>query len=50
MTRFSLDIRAKLDEAGQAVIGNTPVEFAAQIKRGYEVYGKAFALTGITPE
>jgi tripartite-type tricarboxylate transporter receptor subunit TctC len=44
------EIRAKLDETGQAVIGNSPAEFAAQIKRGYEVYGKAFALTGITPE
>ena len=44
------DIRQKLDEAGLAVIGSTPAEFAALIKRGFEVYGKAFALSGIKPE
>mgnify|MGYP003348422073 CR=1 FL=1 len=44
------DIRAKVDEMGIAVIGNSPAEFAALIKRGFEVYGKAFALSGIKPE
>ena len=44
------DIRTKLDETGLAVIGSSPTEFAALIKRGFEVYGKAFALSGIKPE
>ncbi|MFM9971414.1 MAG: Bug family tripartite tricarboxylate transporter substrate binding protein [Burkholderiales bacterium] len=44
------EIRGKLEESGVAVIGNSPVEFATLIKRGYEVYGKAFALSGIKPE
>ena len=46
----SPDIRAKVDDAGIAIIGNSPAEFAALIKRGFEVYGKAFALSGIKPE
>jgi len=44
------DVRSKLEDAGIAVIGNSPAEFAALIRRGFEVYGKAFTLSGIKPE
>ena len=42
--------KAKYDESAMFVIGNTPEQFAASIKRGYEVYGEAAKAAGVKPE
>ena len=44
------DVKAKFDEAAFAVIGNTPAEFAAMLKRNFEVYGRAAKAAGVKPE
>jgi len=44
------DVRARLEESGMALIGNTPEQFAALIKRGFDVYGRAVKLAGVVPE
>ena len=46
----SAEVRARLEEAGMAVIGNTPEQFAALIRRGFDVYGRAVKLAGVEPE
>jgi tripartite-type tricarboxylate transporter receptor subunit TctC len=44
------EVRAKYEEAAMFVIGNTPEQFAAAIRRGHEVYGQAAKAAGIRPE
>lgn len=44
------DVRSRLEEGGMAVIGNSPAEFADQIRRGFEIYGRAVRAAGIKPE
>ena len=44
------DVRAKLDESGLAVIGNTPAQFAALIQSGLKEYGAIIKAAGIQPE
>ena len=44
------EIRDRLEEMGLVVIASTPSEFAALIKRGFEVYGKAAKAADIKPE
>jgi len=44
------EVKARFDESGMFVIGNTPEQFAASIKRGYEVYGEAAKAAGVRPE
>ena len=46
----SPEVKPKLDEGAFAVIGNTPEEFAAMMKSGFEVYGKAIKAAGLKPE
>jgi tripartite-type tricarboxylate transporter receptor subunit TctC len=46
----SPDVKAKLEAAGMTVVANTPEQFAAAIKRGYEVYGAVFKAAGLQPE
>ena len=48
--RFAAEVRVRLEEAGMSAIGNTPEQFAALIKRGFEVYGRAVKLAGVEPE
>jgi tripartite-type tricarboxylate transporter receptor subunit TctC len=44
------DILPKLEEGGYAAIGNSPQEFAALIKAGFDVYGRAVKAAGLKPE
>lgn len=44
------EVRARLEEAGMSVIGNNPEQFAALIRRGFDVYGRAVKLAGVEPE
>ena len=44
------DVYAKLDQIGLSVIGNTPTEFAALLKRSIELYSQAAKLAGVKPE
>ena len=44
------EVRARLEEVGMSVIGNTPEEFALLMKRGFDVYGRAVKLAGVEPE
>jgi tripartite-type tricarboxylate transporter receptor subunit TctC len=44
------EIRDRLEDMGLVVIGSTPAQFAAIIKRGFEVYGQAARAAGIKPE
>jgi tripartite-type tricarboxylate transporter receptor subunit TctC len=44
------DVTAKLDQIGLTVIGNSPAEFAAMLKRSIELYGQAAKLAGVKPE
>jgi tripartite-type tricarboxylate transporter receptor subunit TctC len=46
----SPDVRTRLEGAGMTIIGNTLEEFAALIKRGFEVYGAVFKAAGLQPE
>jgi tripartite-type tricarboxylate transporter receptor subunit TctC len=46
----SPDLRPKLDESGFAIVGSTPEQFAAELKKGLEVYGKIVKLVGLKPE
>jgi len=39
-----------LDQIGLSVIGNTPTEFAALLKRSIELYSQAAKLAGVRPE
>jgi len=44
------EVRNRLEEMGLVVIGSTPAEFAAILKKGYEIYGQAAKAAGIKPE
>ena len=44
------DVHGKLDQIGLTVIGNTPTEFAALLKRSIELYSQAAKLAGVKPE
>jgi len=46
----SQDIRPKLEAAGMDIIANTPEEFAALIKRGFETYGAVAKRAGLKPQ
>jgi tripartite-type tricarboxylate transporter receptor subunit TctC len=43
-------VRARIEETGSLVIGNSPEEFAQQIKAEYEVYKKVVDERNIRPE
>lgn len=43
-------VRQKLLEQALDPVGNTPAQFAAQIRDEYQRYGKALALAGVKPE
>ena len=44
------DVRSRLEAAGFEVKGNSPVEFEAQVARGFEAYRKIAADANIQPE
>lgn len=44
------DVRKRIEETGSDVIGNSPAEFAEQIKAEYEVYKKVVADRNLQPE
>jgi len=44
------DVRPKLDESALFVIGGSPEDFAALMKRGFEIYGKVVKAAGLKPE
>ncbi|MFM9969008.1 MAG: Bug family tripartite tricarboxylate transporter substrate binding protein [Burkholderiales bacterium] len=44
------DVNGKLDQIGLTVIGNSPAEFAALLKRSIELYSQAAKLAGVKPE
>jgi tripartite-type tricarboxylate transporter receptor subunit TctC len=44
------EVREKLDVAGQLILGNTPEEFAAQIRRALDLATKLVKAVGIQPE
>ena len=44
------ELKARFLEGGLEVIGNTPEQFAEQIRRGFDIYGKAVKLVGLKPE
>ena len=44
------DVEAKLAAVGMEVLGNTPREFAAIIRRDFDLNGKLMAATGVKPE
>ncbi len=44
------DVEAKLAAVGMEVLGNTPKEFAAIIRRDFDLNGKLLAATGVKPE
>jgi tripartite-type tricarboxylate transporter receptor subunit TctC len=44
------EVRASFDDLALGIIGNTPSEFAAQIKSGFAVYARAIKIAGLKPE
>jgi len=46
----SRELRAPFDDAALAVIGNSPEQFAALLKNGFDVYEKAIAAAGLKAE
>ncbi len=44
------DVRASFDDLALGIIGNSPAEFAAQIKSGFAVYARAIKIAGLKPE
>jgi tripartite-type tricarboxylate transporter receptor subunit TctC len=44
------DVRPKLDQISYTVVGNTPEQFAAMVKRDYEVWRNAIKAAGLKPE
>ncbi len=46
----SPDVKAKLDEGALSVVGGSPEDFAALMKRGFDVYGRIVKKAGLKPE
>jgi tripartite-type tricarboxylate transporter receptor subunit TctC len=44
------DMKAKLEGMGNHVVANTPEEFAAQIRRGVQIFGSVVKKAGLKPE
>lgn len=44
------EVRKSFDDLALGIIGNTPTEFAAQIKSGFDVYARAIKIAGLKPE
>ena len=44
------EARSRLEASGMTLIANTPEEFTALIRRGFEVYGNVFKAAGLQPE
>ncbi|MSQ50391.1 MAG: tripartite tricarboxylate transporter substrate binding protein [Betaproteobacteria bacterium] len=44
------EVRKSFDDLALGIIGNTPAEFAAQIKSGFAVYASAIKIAGLKPE
>jgi tripartite-type tricarboxylate transporter receptor subunit TctC len=43
-------VRKRIEDTGSLIIGNTPTEFAAQMKAEYEVYKKVVDAAGLKLE
>jgi len=46
----SPDVRARLDEGALSIVGGSPEDFAALMKKGFQVYGKIVKAAGLKPE
>jgi tripartite-type tricarboxylate transporter receptor subunit TctC len=44
------EVRKKLEDDAFSPIGNSPEQFAAMVKNGLEVFGRAFKAAGLKPE
>jgi tripartite-type tricarboxylate transporter receptor subunit TctC len=44
------DVRTRIEATGSVIIGNTPEEFARQIKTEFETYKKVVELQHLKPE
>jgi len=44
------EVRKSFDDLALGIIGNTPAEFAAQIKAGFDIYARAIKTAGLKPE
>ena len=44
------ELKAKIEDLGNLVIGNSPEEYAALIRRGTQIFGKVFKAAGLKPE
>lgn len=44
------DVRSKFEDSALTVIGNTPEQFSAMMKNGFQVYSKAIKAAGLKPE
>ena len=44
------DVKKSFDDLALGIIGNTPTEFSAQIKAGFEIYARAIKSAGLKPE
>lgn len=44
------EVKKSFDDFALGIIGNTPTEFAAQIKSGFDVYARAIKIAGLKPE
>jgi tripartite-type tricarboxylate transporter receptor subunit TctC len=44
------EMKSKIEEMGNLVIGSSPEEYAALIKRGTVIFGKVFKAAGLKPE
>ena len=44
------EVKKSFDDLALGIIGNTPTEFAAQIRSGFAVYASAIKIAGLKPE
>ncbi len=49
-TLQDVDVRKRIEETGSEIVGNSPAEFAEQIKAEYEVYKKVVEDRNLKPE